>query len=193
MSVNVVKNFISLKDAKFIVSNFDKNLSKIEDRPGFYEDLHKRSPQSFDLNKLDFDNFFSNHNSRVASSMINHFIYITKMHLESFYNLSFNNFVGGMTKLTAGADQGLHADMYNLDGTEIEGDEDAKKLKYSALLYLSSIGIDFDGGVLEFPNQNISIEPKSGTLVFFEGNHEHPHRVTEILSGNRYAIVMFFG
>lgn len=193
MSVNVIKNFISEDDAKFVVDNFDKNLCAVDHRAGFYEDLNKRWPAPFDESSLDTLNRFETYEENMASAMINSFIYLCKEELERFYKTKLNNFVGGMTKLTKEADLGLHADMYNLDGTRREGDKKATSLRYSALIYLSSMGKDFFGGSLEFPLQNIVIEPTVGALVFFEGDAEHPHLVNRITSGNRYSIVMFFG
>lgn len=193
MPVEIIENFIDKNEAKFVIKHFDKNLVSISDRPGFYEDLNYRTPQPFDKNLLDSHNFFETKEELIASSIINSFIYKTKKKIESFYNENFEHFVGGMTKLLPGAEQDLHADMCNLDGTEIKNDKKAKVLKYSALLYLSSTEKDFSGGHLEFPKQELVVKPKTGKLVFFKGDENHPHSVSEIFSGKRYAIVMFFG
>jgi hypothetical protein len=81
-----------------------------------------------------------------------------------------------------------------LDGSSWnDGSGREDELEYSALLYLSDYGTDFTGGEIIFPKQNLTIYPTKGMLVFFRGDLEHPHEVNTIISGNRYAIVTFFG
>lgn len=193
MTVSVIDSFVSKDVCSFIIDSYKQNLTKIEDRPGFYEDLHIRKPYKFDSTTLDQNNKFYSSSEIVASAVINDLIYISMKKVEEHFEKSFNNFIGGMTRLVEGANQDLHSDMTNLDGTPLENDEEAKILEYSALLYLSDYGTDFTGGQLIFPKQDLEVFPKAGTLVFFKGDQHHPHSVTNVLSGNRYAIVMFFG
>lgn len=54
-----------------------------------------------------------------------------------------------------------------------------------ALLYLSTEGIDFEGGKLHFPNANLQIDGAAGKLVTFPGHFKYKHGVTEIRSGAR--------
>lgn len=193
MTVQIIHNFISANEADFIVKNFSHQLTKINNREGFFEDYFLREAKEFDIMSLDTKNKFDNELENIASALINHSFFLAKNKIEAFYNIKIKHIVGGMTKLITGASNGLHADMYNLDGTEIKEDKNAKKLKYSGLLYLSEYKKDFDGGILKFPKQNLSIEPKPGLFVFFEGNADHPHEVTEIINGERHAVIMFFG
>lgn len=183
---------MSKKDANFVTKNFLHKLTPISDRPGFYEDLHHRSIEQALPNTVDKKNKFDNLKELKASSIINHFIYLTKLEIEEFYSVEIKSFVGGMTCLTEGAFHGPHADMYDLDGNRLD-DEESKALEYSAILYLSDYGKDFLGGQLLFTSLGIEVKPSSGTLVFFKGDIEHVHEVRSVLGGKRSAIVMFFG
>ena len=60
---------------------------------------------------------------------------------------------------------------------------------HSGLLYLSD---EYEGGLLEFPQHNISIKPKKGTFICFVGDDTLPHQVTEITSGNRINLITFY-
>ena len=193
MTVQIVENFISEKDAKFIVDNFSKNLSLIEERKGFYEDLFVRKPIKFDKNILDPHNQFETIEEQTASAMINNVIYLTSLKIEEIYGTRVTKCFGGMTKLIRGASHGIHSDTHNEDGTIIEEDKYSKYIKYSALVYLSQYSKDFTGGILSFPDLGLDVEPKPGLLVIFESDNRNMHQVTEILSGERHAVVMFFG
>ncbi len=60
---------------------------------------------------------------------------------------------------------------------------------YSALLYLND---DYEGGELEFPNEQLTIKPKPGSLVYFKGDADTRHGVKKVLSGKRINLVVFF-
>jgi predicted 2-oxoglutarate/Fe(II)-dependent dioxygenase YbiX len=66
-------------------------------------------------------------------------------------------------------------------------------LEFSALVYLNTCGVDYAGGNIYFPNQNIDLMPKAGQMIFFRGDIDHPHGVSEVTSGKRYALVLFYG
>jgi hypothetical protein len=193
MTVQILENFISNEDANFIVKNFSKNLLPIKDRPGFFEDMFRRNPTPFDEKKLDPNNNFKTVEESTSSALINNAMYLAILEIEKFYNIKVNKCVGGMTKLISGAFHGPHADVCDIDGTKIDNDPDAEFLQYSGLIYLSECDKDFSGGALKFPQHGLELKPKTGMFVFFEGNEKHIHEVTEIVSGERHAIVMFFG
>jgi hypothetical protein len=60
---------------------------------------------------------------------------------------------------------------------------------HSGLLYLTD---DYEGGLLQFPDQDISLKPKKGTFICFKGDSDLPHEVTEITSGNRINLITFY-
>jgi hypothetical protein len=193
MTVQTIEKFISKQECSFILKNFSKKLSPVEDRPGFFEDLFIREPIKFNSDVLDPNNSFSNKKESEASAMINNIMYLASKEIEKFYKVEITKFFGGMTKLVSGAYHGIHSDTHNLDGTPIDDDPESKDIKYSALLYLSEYKKDFTGGVLKFPSHSMKIKPQPGLFVFFESNHKNPHQVTEIKSGERHSIIMFFG
>lgn len=70
---------------------------------------------------------------------------------------------------------------YNLhyDG----GTETARAV--SVLIYLNE---DYDGGEIEFPNFNLKIKPKAGTLILFPSNYAYAHIAHPVRSGTKYVI-----
>lgn len=64
-----------------------------------------------------------------------------------------------------------------------------ERSRYAAFIYLND---DFDGGMLKFPDQNIEIQPKIGSLAVFDGGHKNMHEVTLITKGVRYTIGSFW-
>jgi Rps23 Pro-64 3,4-dihydroxylase Tpa1-like proline 4-hydroxylase len=65
---------------------------------------------------------------------------------------------------------------------------------YSALLYLSDYGIDFNGGIFEFWDGETNndtiwyIQPKKKSLLTFASGLENPHRVSPVIKGTRFAL-----
>jgi hypothetical protein len=61
--------------------------------------------------------------------------------------------------------------------------------RYAAFLYLND---NFEGGMLKFPSQDISIQPKTGLLAAFDGGFNNMHEVSMITSGVRYTLGSFW-
>ena len=59
----------------------------------------------------------------------------------------------------------------------------------SSVLYLND---DYTGGVFSFDTQEISINPRAGTLVLFPGTEPFTHSVSILESGLRYIVPMFW-
>lgn len=76
-----------------------------------------------------------------------------------------------LNKYNTGMGMGPHADDY--DGSF--------GLKYSLVTYLND---DYDGGEIDFPEHNLMIKPKSGSLVMFPSTYVHEAK--PITSGNKY-------
>jgi hypothetical protein len=76
------------------------------------------------------------------------------------------------------------------DNTDEHGKSGAfTRSRYAAFLYLND---DFEGGMLQFPDQDISLKPKVGMLAAFDGGFNNMHEVTLITSGVRYTIGSFW-
>jgi predicted 2-oxoglutarate/Fe(II)-dependent dioxygenase YbiX len=58
----------------------------------------------------------------------------------------------------------------------------------TAVLYLNTCGVDYEGGLLRFPSTQQQIIPQRGLLVGFLSNREYEHEVTPVRRGCRYSI-----
>lgn len=195
MSVNIVENFVSKSYAQKIINLSGVFLKEIGDaRPGYFEDPHPKRAIPKE-NYVDPPNLkFKTENDRIYDMLLCNSIYITKKHLENFYQKELTKYEGNLVKTIIGAHNGLHSDMYMLDGSSWnDGSGREAEFGYSALLYFSDYETDFLGGEVVFPQHNLEIFPKIGTLVFFRGDLDHLHEVKRIKSGSRYAMIMFFG
>jgi len=68
---------------------------------------------------------------------------------------------------------------------------------YSGLLYLSTYGVDFNGGRLLFYNKDEVtveqiIEPRRGRVALFTSGPENPHHVERLTGGVRYTLSFWF-
>lgn len=76
------------------------------------------------------------------------------------------------------------------DNSDDEGNYNGfQRNKCSCLIYLND---DYEGGELYFPQHGISLKPKKGQIVAFEGGHHNMHGVSEVLSGVRYTNGFFW-
>jgi len=112
-----------------------------------------------------------------------------KEEMEKFFGLELSMTNCNYAELLPGAFNPLHADNSRLDGTPFHEDEETE---YSGLIYLTESEVDYKGGYLVFPLQDLSIAPKRGTVIFFRGDHFLPHKVTTVTEGKRRALVLFF-
>jgi len=83
-----------------------------------------------------------------------------------------------------GMEQPPHAD--DMTNTDILGFEHRA---FGSIIYLND---DYEGGNTYYPNYDIRITPKSGTLAIHPGDPEHLHGVTKIEGGMRYTIASFW-
>ena len=90
-------------------------------------------------------------------------------------------------KWEVGAYANDHSDNTDLEGKDM-GWGDNKQ--YSGI-YLNTQP-DYAGGVLKFRDHNLDVVPSAGSFVSFPGGVENIHSVTEIESGTRYTIVIFW-
>ena len=112
-----------------------------------------------------------------------------KGEMEKFFGIELSLANCNYAAMLEGASNPLHADSSQLDGTPYHDDEE---IEYSGLIYLNDSGVDYEGGDIVFPLQDVRISPKSGTVVFFKGDQYHPHGVEPVISGERRTMVLFF-
>jgi hypothetical protein len=68
-------------------------------------------------------------------------------------------------------------------GPHFDGQDGNTNLAFSLVAYLND---DYEGGEIHFPNQNITIKPKAGSLIIFPSQEPFIHEVKTITSGTRY-------
>ncbi len=76
-------------------------------------------------------------------------------------------------KWQVGSNMGPHADGY--DGNT--------NLAFSLVAYIND---DYEGGEINFPDHNITIKPKKGSLIIFPSQVPFVHEVKTVISGDRY-------
>jgi predicted 2-oxoglutarate/Fe(II)-dependent dioxygenase YbiX len=112
-----------------------------------------------------------------------------KEEMEKFFGLGLSMTNCNYAVLYPGGFNPMHSDSSQLDGTPYHENEETE---YSALIYLNESGVDYEGGDIIFPLQQKRISPKAGMVVFFRGDHHHPHEVEVVTKGERKALVLFF-
>jgi hypothetical protein len=69
---------------------------------------------------------------------------------------------------------------------EHSDDSGGKDIQYGVIIYLND---NFEGGELVYPQDNITIKPEMGMLVYHMGNQKH--LVSKVISGDRYTLTSF--
>jgi Rps23 Pro-64 3,4-dihydroxylase Tpa1-like proline 4-hydroxylase len=162
MSVYIIKNFLNKNEIE-LIKNSQKTFFVPDERTGYMKSWR-------------------------STAEVENAIGLIRKQIEATYNLSAPNCQFAVIKMPEGSRNGIHQDTsdYSFDG---EWDDE---VGISALLYLSESGVDFSGGSLVFPEQEMKYEPELGSLVFFRGDWEHRHGVEKVLSGERTTLVVFF-
>jgi predicted 2-oxoglutarate/Fe(II)-dependent dioxygenase YbiX len=75
---------------------------------------------------------------------------------------------------------GRHFDLHPFEGNETI---------LSAVIYLND---DYEGGELYFDQQDITIKPKAGSVIFFPSTPDFTHASLVVNSGQKEAIPLFF-
>jgi hypothetical protein len=76
-------------------------------------------------------------------------------------------------------------------GAHIDYQEDPNKPQstISIVFYLND---DYEGGEIGFPNHDIKIKPKAGSLIIFPSTAPYYHESHVLLSGNKYMSLAFY-
>ena len=90
------------------------------------------------------------------------------------YDINIGNLMPlSISKYSTGKSMGPHVDDYN------NGDDP----NISVVLYLND---NYEGGEINFPNQNITIKPEAGSLVIFPSVEPYYHQSLPVISGIKY-------
>ena len=193
MSVQILDNFISAEEAKAIVDTLSPYLVASE-RFGMAE---SRFPDSMEVLRRVYDgkSVFTNKDLVPGGLLYTETINRVAKEINDFYGVDVVPINPQLAEISEGGkNDGLHCDSVQLDGSPWDdGNTMLDDLEFSALVYLNTCGKDYEGGKISFPNQELEIAPKTGQMIFFRGDIEHPHGVSEVTSGKRYALVLFYG
>jgi hypothetical protein len=72
---------------------------------------------------------------------------------------------------------------------DTEDERDKTKPSISLVFYLND---NYEGGQIEFPNQNISLKPEAGSIVIFPSTSPYYHDPKPVKNGTKYIIPVFW-
>lgn len=169
-----IDNFISKGSCDFLINNLSLDLQKTPDMH-ISGTLGSKNTKYLEL----IGNYNSYENYNVSIDLFNSIALSLADVISNVFNQQHMLKQTFYSVMETGGENEVHTDNY----------EESNKKDKSGLLYLND---EFTGGELVFPEQNITVYPKPGTLIFFEGTIEKPHGVNKVLSGKRHNIITFF-
>lgn len=193
--LKIIENFISEDDAKEISDYFRTTIIFNEHTPNSFPShigFHS-SKQASMISEKNPISLIKNEQLLDLSNKVTKIILEIKLEIEKLFNLKSDLVHFTYHVMAPGSINGLHSDSTTLDGEPNREDGVPEEQEFSALLYFKTYGIDYMGGELEFPNQNLVLRPSCGDLVIFRGNHVYAHKVNPIEQGLRDTMVLFFG
>ena len=178
----VYENFVDAETAAKLVKVLDKHaeLGLITWMPiSFYESYSSVLPQDNDEH-VENEGLPSDIFSQIKQGIVNAVASVHDLDPKIISQIGYHT-----QKWEPGAYARKHS-----DNTDEHGNSGAfTRSRYAAFLYLNDT---FEGGLLHFPDQQISIKPKVGMLAAFDGGFNNMHEVTLITSGVRYTIGSFW-
>lgn len=180
--IALFENFITPEECQSVINviNAQAESNKLSWTPiSFYESYSSILPQDNDPELEQFSlspTFFSDLKNRIIEAVAS----IHEISPSSVFEIGYHT-----QKWEPGAYARPHSDNTHLDGSE----SPFERSRYAAFLYLND---DFEGGVLRFTKQDLSIKPKVGLLAAFAGGFENIHEVTLITKGIRYTLGSFW-
>jgi hypothetical protein len=178
----IYKNFISLHTAKKLVTVLDRHAEtkKLTWTPiSFYESYSSTLPEDEDDIVIQ-EGLPSTIFSDIKRGIVNAVASVHDIDPAIVSQIGYHT-----QKWEPGAYARIHS-----DNTDEKGNSGAfTRSRYAAFLYLND---NFEGGLLQFPDQNISIKPQIGMLAAFDGGFNNMHEVTLITEGIRYTIGSFW-
>lgn len=190
----IIKNFLSDETADFLVNSFkDKLIKNPRWEPGagdygagssddFWKEGVYGGPaftESYRKAELSVNNKILNENNMV-NDLLTSICILQEKAAANIYNKNLYMKHTFYCHMEPGSENALHHDNWLEDQVD----------DHSSLLYLSD---DYDGGLIEFPNENVSIKPEKGMFISFIGDESLPHRVTKVERGNRVNLISFYG
>jgi hypothetical protein len=196
--LKIIENFIDLERCrslsnelrKQIIYNSNTNSKSLFPGNGFYlidKDLKELMPLTKDsMISVGYLKYGISKEINDFNENIFNCIKDIQKEVELFFNKNISVVHGGYHLMCPGSNNNIHRDEYlpSKDGAM------NYVVSHSALLYLNSNEEDYSGGEIVFPEKSISLKTKAGTLIIFTA--QEPHGVTEVLTGLRDVIILFF-
>jgi hypothetical protein len=174
-----IEDFLFLDTCNFLISNFSNNISE-SDKPGVYggpgRGENDKAHKICGLEKI--ENVSNVLEKNIAIDLFTSICTNIEKSLSILFNKDLLLKSYFYSHMKEGGKNPLHVDNYS---EEYEGD-------YSAILYLND---SYSGGKVYFPEKDLTLKPKPGTLVAFIGTEDLKHEVQEVTEGNRVNIICF--
>lgn len=182
-----VENFLSKDQLDALWSMINK-ASQADWEIAYYESIKSFCIKKFGRNDIDnlvkegkfeITQNWKDKNLNIAHDKIYHSMHslVNSMVTASWEGLHLDG-LGTIQRMQSGVELKSHADQHT-----------DPSVQYATIIYIND---DYQDGELFFPNLDIEIKPKAGTLLFFPGNAEYEHGVRHVGDGPiRYVLVGF--
>lgn len=178
----IYENFLSKIECEKIIKVLDKQAEtkKLSWQPiSFYESYSSVLPKDGDI-EIEEEGLPSNIFSTIKTGIIEAVASVHDLDYKKIVQIGYHT-----QKWEPGAYARKHS-----DNTDEKGNSGAfTRSRYAGFLYLND---NFDGGVLTFSDQDLSIPPQTGLLAVFDGGFNNMHEVTMITKGVRYTLGSFW-
>lgn len=170
-NICIFENYISAEHLKKIyeycysINEWEPWSSGLSDKISTFETMKKNSPETFEI--------------------MQKYVNGVQKLIEFKFGRELESAHPGIRRWDAGEEQQLHADGENLDGSPNE----TYIVDYGSIMYLND---NYLGGEIYFPQYELNIAPKAGTLIFFPSSKYYLHGVRKILAGVRYTSPHFW-
>lgn len=162
--IHIIENFISPEDAATLIrEQQDPNGVKLP-YPEYYKERYGGTSLPYNPTVMDIMVKYGHKANNVHKE------------LNGFVNPIYV-FKGFGSHWTEGTKGGLH----------IDAQDPEPFIEWSTIMYLNHES-EYDGGMIYFPNQNFTYQPKQYSAVFFPGaGSEYIHGITTVTRGDRYT------
>ena len=169
-----IDNFLSKSDVKILIDYYDNTLKRrLSPAHSFWD---KRVLQCHSITQPKVRKLIASTQYRVIAKCC-------KFYNEEYVYPDHTDIV----TWRSGMELKPHVDNMHINNPNLKHDNPYRD--YSSIVYLND---DYEGGNTIFPKQNYKTIPKSGKLIVFPSGSSHPHGVTEVTSGIRYTLAMWF-
>jgi Rps23 Pro-64 3,4-dihydroxylase Tpa1-like proline 4-hydroxylase len=176
--ISYYKNVIN--DPQFLINlieESDKNLTIHTSIPSWQEWIASGDEEYVFGYQKRFKNFVDEDidiNIKTINSILKQAIVGSSEDYSKYYSVNIGTLMPlSISKYSTGKSMGPHVDDYN------NGDDP----NISVVLYLND---NYEGGEINFPNQNITIKPEAGSIVIFPSVDPYYHQSLPVISGVKY-------